>query len=99
MNEIYKQWNDFQNQRYPEGFGGEEIDGIDLTELDSSIAGCVSTFISSGEKLDPERIKILKNCVSDLEKVIQKIRKEGKSYFSNLHKLGNLVLIQVSNGS
>ena len=98
MNDLYKLWNEFQNLKFPTGLG-DEVDVADLADIDGTIAGCVSTFISSGEKLDSEQSKILQTCVSELEKITNNLNEEGKTYFSNLQTLGNLVLKQVSNAS
>ena len=98
MTDWSELWHEHQNQKFPTGLG-DEVDVADLADINGAIAGCVSTFILSYEKLDTKRIKILSNCVKDLEKIVQKLNGENKEYFVRLLKLGKLVLKQVKNDS
>jgi hypothetical protein len=53
-------WNEFQRTAFPKSCEGGEIQGIDLVLLDTYPAGCISTFIHTGNqykyRLDEPRI-------------------------------------------
>jgi len=92
MNEINKLWKEFQNIPFPKDLAGEEIDGVDLMSIDTFAASCISTYIENRGKLDNHRHAVLRECMSDLDKVINKIREEGEESFSLLYKLGTMIL-------
>ena len=97
MSEIKQSWNTFKNKAFPKPYSGKEIDGIELSLLDTETAGCIQYFIATNS-LDRERVAILESCNNDLEKVISKLEGEGKSYFQLLKKLSESVLRKVQNG-
>lgn len=89
---ILELWNIHQESKFPRGYGGKSINGIDLILLDSDIAGCVLTFIQNDGKLDVWRTAILGLCYRDSNIVIQHLSGEAKEYYSRLETLSNLVL-------
>lgn len=92
MDEIKKLWNEFQKLPFPSGLAGEEIEGEDVVSLDTFAAGCISTFIGNKGLLDSERLKILRKCIVDIEKILPHIKGEGKEYFKMLHQLSARVV-------
>jgi len=65
---------------------------VDIISVDSHAAGCISTFIGSSGRLDPERLFILKGCRDDLARVLPVLDGESKAYVERLHRLTVLVL-------
>ncbi|MBP9758364.1 hypothetical protein KBD45_01605 [Candidatus Dojkabacteria bacterium] len=96
MDEIARIWEIHKQSKYPKGFGGHEIDGIDLTLLDCDIAGCVSVFLSHNHELDKKRIATLSQCYRDITIVLNKLSEPELSYFSRLEKLASLILKELS---
>jgi hypothetical protein len=84
-------WQEHKNERFPSGYGGEEIEGIDLALLDTDIAGCVQTYITR-RKLDLKRTAILGLCYRDCTVVVNGLNDKSKDYFLRLEKLAMLVL-------
>jgi hypothetical protein len=91
MSEIEELWEVFLQKPYPNSLTGEEIDGVELTQIDTFAAGCIQAFIANKNTLDSDRQKVLQDCMSDIDKVFDKLGDEGKEYFSQLYKLGYLV--------
>jgi hypothetical protein len=90
--EIRKLWDIHMTNKFPRGYGGETIEGIDLVLLDSDVAGCVTTFIKNDGQLDLWRTAILGLCYRDLNIVTSRLSGEAKDRFSRLETLSNLVL-------
>lgn len=95
MSEIERLWDEFCSQSFPEVIAGREIRGICITSVDSFVAGCISTFIQNGG-LDPEKIRILENCLEDLEKVMDELNGSNRKYFLKLQALGNTVVKEIN---
>lgn len=88
---IEKLWKEHHSVRFPLGYGGEEIEGIDLALLDADIAGCVGTFIKR-RKLDLKDTAILGLCYRACTVAVRGLNGEAKDYFLRLEKLAELVL-------
>ncbi len=78
--------------KFPRGYGGEAIEGIDLVLIDSDVAGCVTTFIKNDGQLDLWRTAMLGLCYRDSTIVTSRLSGEAKEYFSRLETLSILVL-------
>ena len=89
---IVELWDVHMIGKFPRGYGGETIEGIDLVLLDSDVAGCVTTFIKNDGQLDLWRTAILGLCYRDLNVVTCHLSGEAKEHFSRLETLSNLVL-------
>lgn len=94
MSNIKSLWDEFSSQPFPDDIAGKEIEGVCLTTVDSFTVGCVSTFIQD-KRLDSERVRILKDCLEDLEKVISELKDSNRNYFMKLQALGNAVLEEI----
>ena len=94
---ILDLWNEHRRKAFPEGCGGKDIQGIDLTLIDAYVAGCVHTFIVNGHqskyRLDEPEIAILGKCYRDLA-IIQPFlpSEEVKEYFTGLETMAGLIL-------
>lgn len=95
MTEIEQLWQESLRYAFPREVNGATINGVDLTEVDSFSAGCISSFIDSKGTLDQNRVNILKSCISDLEKIILTLEGEAKRYFEKRLRLGKLVISAV----
>jgi hypothetical protein len=45
---IEELWQEHLSASFPEDFAGKDVNGIDFIMLDANIAGCIQTFIESG---------------------------------------------------
>ncbi len=64
------------------------MEGIDMVLLDADTAGCVHAWIRDGGVLDPERGRILRTCIEDLNRVTPRISDpSGRHYYERLHRL------------
>jgi hypothetical protein len=78
--------------KFPKGYGGEEIERIDLALLDATVAGCISTYLKRKRTLDKHRLAILGRCYHNLAVVIRHLEGEAQQYFVRLETLADLVL-------
>jgi hypothetical protein len=60
--------------------------------LDTVISGCVVYFLDTPEGLDPQRIIILKDCVTDLDDLTDELDEDCRLYFQRLRELGTLLI-------
>ncbi len=60
--------------------------------LDTVISGCVVYFLDSPEGLDPKRIGILEDCVTDLDSLTDELDEDCQPYFQRLRQLGALLI-------
>ena len=95
---IENLWQEHQENRFPTGYGGEEIEGVDLALLDADIAGCVDTFLKR-RNLDLFRVSILGLCYRDCSIVARELDGVAKEYFLRLETLARLVLESVRHAS
>jgi hypothetical protein len=89
METVKKLWDEYLGLTYPSDIHQRHSD---LEIIESTIAGCISSFIATDGKLDAERIKILKKYLVLLESQTNEMPDSAKSYFARLHTLGTLVL-------
>lgn len=67
--------------------------GIDMVWLDAAVAGCVSTWLSSGGSPDAGSMQILREGVADLDHVVRVItRAEELRYTRRLRELAVLIV-------
>lgn len=67
---IAVQYRDHLSRPFPPRLRGMVIDGIDLVLLDSTIAGCVSTWLGRTHDLDPDRHRILRTSLDDVHRLV-----------------------------
>lgn len=90
--EILTLWQQYSSAAFPKGYGGKEINGIDLPLLDVEIASCIHMYMYNGAELDARRVKILRERLIDLNTVVLILDGEELNYFNRLRELANLVL-------
>ena len=88
-------WKEHMAAPFPNGFRANEVNGIDLVELDASVAGCVDTFLYRGN-LNLFQTAILGLSYRNLSYVLRSLNDEGKEYFRRLERLAELVLKSVA---
>jgi len=64
----------------------------ELWVLDEVIGGCVAFYLSAGGALDPTRVAILKECRTDLGRLMPDLEEAAVSYFSRLGMLAGLLI-------
>lgn len=70
---------------------GSTVDGIDLDLLDANTCQCVITFMDSGS-LGEWKTATLLRCVDDLDRVIERLEGEVKTYFERLRDMARVAL-------
>lgn len=86
--DLTRLWNTHQAAEWPAGVGFHEGE---LMTLDTVVSGCV-TYYFEERKLDPQRVAILEDCLSDLEAVLPELSEDPLDYFERVKQLGGLLL-------
>jgi hypothetical protein len=92
MSELERLWREHLEAPYPNGYRGEEVEGIDLVELDAAIAGCVSTYLAEAGHLDLQRTDVLRDCCWEAHLVVSKLPSPARDYFARLERMSTIVL-------
>jgi hypothetical protein len=79
--DITAMWQAHYDRSFPLRLRGAEIGNIDLVLLDSDTAGCVSSWLSNGGHLDPERTQILEACMQDLDTALEVFTDSEEHYY------------------
>ena len=91
---IEQLWRVHVSRPFPRALAGEEIEGQDLVLLDSSAAGCISTFVGGcgAHSLDAGRLRVLGDCVQSLARISSQLPHEHRVYFDTLREISERVL-------
>ena len=92
---IERLWREHESAAFPRGCRGKDVEGVDLVMLDADVAGCVHTFVSRGN-LNLFQTAILGLCYRNLTYLIPMLSEEGRTYYSRLELLAELVLKAVA---
>jgi hypothetical protein len=63
-----------------------------LMTLDTVISGCVVFYLDSPEGLDRQRVAIVKDCLGDLDDLVEELDADSQAYFLRLRQLGEMLL-------
>jgi hypothetical protein len=63
-----------------------------LMTLDTVIGGCAVYYLDSAEGLDAGRMAILRDCIADLDPLLDELSEESLVYFNRLRLLAELLL-------
>ena len=86
--DLTRLWERHQAAEWPVSVGPREGE---LMTLDTVVSGCVTYFFEE-HHLDPQRVTILEDCLSDLENVLPELGEEPLDYFERVKRLGALLL-------
>ena len=86
--DLPRLWEIHQAAEWPVEVGSREGE---LMTLDTVVSGCVTYFFEE-HHLDPQRVAILEDCLSDLEAVLPELSDEPLDYFERVKQLGALLL-------
>ena len=86
--ELTRLWEVHQAAEWPARVGSREGE---LMTLDTVVCGCLTYFFEEHE-LDPQRVAILEDCLSDLEAALPELTEEPLDYFQRVKQLGALLL-------
>ena len=89
-------WQEHSASSIPKGYGGKEINGIDLALLDAEIAGCIHMYVHNSRELDQRHVEILRKSLTDLNTIVLLLNSEELIYFNRLRSLAILVLQEVN---
>ncbi len=81
-------WQVHQQADWPSELGSDEGQ---LMTLDSVISGCVTYFFEEHD-LDEQRVGILRDCLAELEGVVEDVSEAPSRYFRRLQFLGTTLL-------
>ena len=81
-------WEIHQAAEWPAGVGSREGE---LMTLDTVVSGCAAYFFEEHE-LDPQRVTILEDCLSELDAVLPELSEDPLDYFERVKQLGALLL-------
>jgi len=96
MEAVTRLWQAHLEAEYPDGYRGEEVAGVELILLDADIAGCVSTYLADGGRLDLQRTAILGRCYRDAAVVVSELPSPAREYFARLERMAGAVLEALS---
>ncbi|WP_405842403.1 hypothetical protein OG528_29105 [Streptomyces platensis] len=88
---ISRLWQEFRKAPFPARLRGVELAGEDMVLLDAYLTGCVSTWVNNGARLNAARLRILRECLTVLERVLPLLTDaEGRDYYERLHHMAGL---------
>ena len=85
---LDEMWQVHQNAEWPGEVGSDEGQ---LMTLDTVICGCLTYFYEEHD-LDEQRVEILRDCLAELEGVVEDIPETPSEYFQRLQFLGTTLL-------
>ena len=86
--EVAGLWDLHQKADWPEEVGSREGE---LMTLDTVMGGCMVFFLEENI-LDPPRVAILRDCLNELEDLLDDLEDETKPYFERLKSIGLLLM-------
>ncbi|GJL52727.1 MAG: hypothetical protein NPIRA01_39540 [Nitrospirales bacterium] len=92
MTNLTNLWQIHQDAKWPEALDNAEGE---LMMLDTVIVGCITYYVEEKE-LDPQRVEILQDSLSELDQLLPDLPDEGMEYFSRLRQLGTFILKESS---
>ena len=81
-------WQGHQGADWPGDLGSDEGQ---LMTLDTVIGGCVTYFFEE-HHLDERRVEILRDCLAELDEVVENVSETATAYFRHLQFLGTTLL-------
>ncbi len=83
--------------KFPEGYGGQDVNGVCVTSVDTYASGCISSYMKHERKsIDLERYQVLQKCKSELEEVLPFLDGEAFEYFGRLHEMCSIIVEEAS---
>jgi hypothetical protein len=85
-------WADHMNEPFPDGLRWIDApSGESIPALDSFIAGCVTTYLSNQDALDPQRQQVLSDCAAELIAALPSVPEDDVPYVARLIQIAELV--------
>ncbi len=85
---LHAVWQVHQDAEWPSDLGSDEGQ---LMTLDTVIGGCLTYFFDE-QDLDEQRVVILRDCLAELEEVVEDRPEAPSEYFHRLQSLGTTLL-------
>ena len=85
---LHEVWQVHQAAEWPSDLGSDEGQ---LMTLDTVIGGCLTYFFDE-QDLDEQRVVILRDCLAELEGVVEDRPEAPSEYFYRLQSLGTTLL-------
>lgn len=93
IEKIAFRYKRFSHRPFPRGWAGRDVAGVCLVMANSTVAGCVSTWLSRDGELDDERWDRLSEALEHLDRVVPVLSAEPHAgrYFKEIRDIGLLV--------
>lgn len=88
MDELHQRWEKFSALPFP---ASAHVSDMPLEMIDATIAGCVSTSVTTGT-IEPENLSKLQESRDILASEFEKIPEDAKAYFHALWEMAELLL-------
>ena len=92
VDEVRELWREQSSEAFPDDCRGQAIDGIDLVLLDSTVAGCIDSWIAANGRLDKDRLAILQKCQGCLAAICPLLKGEARRYYEKWVQITRLAL-------
>lgn len=89
--DLPKEWEIFLRTPFPLAARGQEVDGIDLSQLRSDAAGCIQIFLDN-RSLDGTSFDVLEECMGELTRIVPLLVGDVAAYFQQLLNCSDEVL-------
>ncbi len=94
---LIELWMEYSEALFPKGYGGKDVNGICVTSLDSNAAGCIHSYMKSDtNEISLEHHQILQRSKDDLAIILKYLDDESLQYFSRLHDICDLIIVEAS---
>jgi len=88
---IETAWANFEKKRFPLGIRGKDLNGINLTIVQSRISKDILTVINLKKNLSPILKEELTREIKQLETALPCLTGEGEVYFKELYQIAKEV--------
>jgi hypothetical protein len=93
---LIELWKEHSEATFPNGYGGKDVSGICVTNLDSNASGCIQSYMRSNSyDISLEHYQILQKSKVDLSSILKFLDGEAFQYFSRLYDICSLIIIEV----
>lgn len=89
---IQKLWEEFKILPFPEELHDDKYALLDLEQIDTFVAGSISSFLTNNGRLEKDKMDVLKNFAQDYGKISSELSESGKIYFDKLKEMADLIL-------
>lgn len=90
--EIQEAWSAHESTPFPMGHRMKEINGKNVSVLESEVGGYIMTFLNTGGRLGARQYLAMKAFQQELPDIVNQLEGEGQKYFDSLRKIADMVM-------